>query len=343
MSDSFAELEQLRRVIEKMKPHAKVEVVANPTRQNQSHPIHVIRLGKAGKNTPTIGYFAGVHGLEQIGTKVLLSYMETIADLLRWDQMLHAVLKHVQLVFMPIVNPIGMHNHTRANENGVDLMRNAPVESAEVKKWEIYAGHRISPMLPWYRGKKDHPMEVGAQALCDVVKRYLFSSKVSIAVDMHSGFGMKDQLWVPYAHTRKPFAYLPQAFQLKKMLDAVYPYHVYRFEPQSLQYRSHGDVWDHLFDQHLATKQDSFFLPLCLEMGSWTWVRKNPMQLFSSLGVFNPIKEHRRMRTFRQHLPLFDFLVRAIVSSQDWVGLSDAQKQSLYQEAVAFWGMDESN
>ena len=83
-------------------------------------------------------------------------------------------------------------------------------------------------------------------------------------MDCHSGFGFRDRIWFPYAHRRAPI------------------------EPQSQQYFAHGDLWDHLYMQSCAQAQ-GIFLPLTLEMGSWLWVKKNPRQLFSRHGIFNPL------------------------------------------------------
>ena len=60
-------------------------------------------------------------------------------------------------------------------------------------------------------------------------------------------------------------------------------------------------------------------MPLTLEMGSWTWVRKNPLQGLTSLGRFNPIKPHRLRRTLRRHLPLLEFLFHAAASYRAWL------------------------
>jgi hypothetical protein len=60
-------------------------------------------------------------------------------------------------------------------------------------------------------------------------------------------------------------------------------------------------------------------LPLTLEMGSWMWVRKNPLQGLSSLGRFNPLKPHRHRRTLRRHMPLLEFLLHAAASHRAWL------------------------
>jgi len=78
-----------------------------------------------------------------------------------------------------------------------------------------------------------------------------------------------------------------------------------------------SDLWDHLHDRRRAVC-GGVLLPLTLEMGSWTWVRKNPAQILSSLGRFNPTKPHRHRRTLRRHLPLLDFLLHATAAHRAW-------------------------
>lgn len=63
----------------------------------------------------------------------------------------------------------------------------------------------------------------------------------------------------------------------------------------------------------------SIFLPMTLEMGSWLWIRKNPRQLFTRHGIFNPIKEHRIRRVLRRHATLLEFLTRAAFGAQRWL------------------------
>ncbi|CAH2929990.1 MAG: FIG011155: Zinc carboxypeptidase-related protein [uncultured Paraburkholderia sp.] len=49
---------------------------------------------------------------------------------------------------------------------------------------------------------------------------------------------------------------------------------------------------------------------MTLELGSWLWIKKNPRQLFSRQGFFNPVKAHRTARVLRRHANLLDFLAR---------------------------------
>lgn len=142
--------------------------------------------------------------------------------------------------------------------------------------------------LPWYRGIAGAPMQLEAQALCDVVEQDLLPHAFALSIDCHSGFDLADRLWFPHAHTPLPVAQLPDLHALGELLDVSLLHHRYLFEPQSLQYLSHGDLWDHLYlrAEHLG---QGTLLPLTLEMGSWLWVKKNPRQVFSRHGIFNPL------------------------------------------------------
>ncbi|MCB0348564.1 MAG: zinc carboxypeptidase, partial [Bdellovibrionales bacterium] len=131
-------------------------------------------------------------------------------------------------------------------------------------------------------------------------------------------FGLRDRLWYPYAKTKKPFPLEPTALTFKILIDKAHPFHVYKVEPQSHSYTTHGDLWDYLFDMNHSTNPNNIFIPWCLEMGSWTWIRKNPLQLFSSLGPFHPMKPHRYQRIMRRHYNLLDIFSRACLNFKAW-------------------------
>ncbi|MBC7918817.1 MAG: DUF2817 domain-containing protein [Rhodoferax sp.] len=318
---AFAELPELSalmRILELGGERLESRVVREVLLPNgRRYPIHAVMLGNPDPGVPTVGYFGGVHGLERIGSEVVIAYLQSLVMRLQWDSSLHRQLESVRLVFMPIVNPGGMLLGTRANPQGVDLMRNAPVDATEPVPFMV-GGQRWSARLPWYRGAVGQGMELESEALCEVVQRELLSHPVSIALDCHSGFGTSDRIWFPYAHTREPMTHLAQVHALKTIFAEAHPHHRYIVEPQSLQYLAHGDIWDHLYLQAL-TKPESVFLPLTLEMGSWLWVKKNPRQLFSRHGIFNPLIEHRQQRVVRQHQLFLDFLSRAACGQHLWM------------------------
>ena len=299
-----------------------------------SYPVHVITLGNPARDLPAVGYFGGVHGLERIGAGVVIAYLQSLVMRLQWDSTLHKQLESVRLIFMPIVNPGGMALGTRANPNGVDLMRNAPVEAREPVPF-LVGGQRLSAGLPWYRGPKAKPMEMESQAVCDVVTTELLTREFSLCVDCHSGFGSRDRIWFPYAHTRAPIAHLAEMHALKSIFVQSHSHHRYTIEPQSLQYLAHGDLWDHLYLQS-CVQPHCVFLPLTLEMGSWLWVKKNPRQLFSRHGIFNPLIEHRQQRVLRQHQLLLDFLSRAACGHPLWLPRAET-RASHHAQALQDW------
>lgn len=332
---SLPELSALESVIELGSPHLDVKVMGQAPGPGASrHPLYAIALGNPSLDVPAVGFFGGVHGLERIGAQVVISYLKSLVMRLRWDTSLHRQLEDVRLVFMPIVNPGGMALGTRANPSGVDLMRNAPVDATEKVPF-MAGGQRLSRGLPWYRGKPGEPLELESQALCDVVRSELLTRQFSIALDCHSGLGFKDHIWFPYAHTRTPIQHLAEMHALKEIYLQAYSHHQYVFEPQSIQYLAHGDLWDHLYLQACGNAA-RVFLPLTLEMGSWSWIKKNPRQVFSRHGIFNPLIEHREQRVLRRHIGLLDFLGRAACGHALWAPVPATRAQR-HADALAQW------
>jgi hypothetical protein len=298
-------------------------------------------LGSRDPAAPTLALTGGVHGNEKIGSQVVLSALETLAELLRWDDLTRHALTRSRIAVMPIVNPVGMYLLRRSNANGVDLNRNAPVEAAS-HSYPVVGGQRLSPHLPWYRGRAGAPMEVESRALCDFIRREVFPSRAAIALDCHSGYGAVDRLWFPHNHTFRPFPEIAEAFALKNLLDAAYPNHVYVMEPGAQGYTISGDLWDYLYLEHREkTGGERRFLPVTLEMGSWLWLKKNPVQLFSSTGLFHPMHLHRHKRILRRHITLLEFLHRAVISPEPWAFLSEEDREELRKGALDLWYPDE--
>ncbi|MEO8155057.1 MAG: M14 family zinc carboxypeptidase [Rhizobacter sp.] len=333
---TLPQLAELQDLVDLGGVHLQQRVVGEVQAGAQRYPLHAVTLGNPSPDVPAIGFFGGVHGLERIGAEVVLAFLRNLVMRLPWDGVLHRQLESLRMVFMPLVNPAGIARGTRANARGVDLMRNAPIE-ATARVPFLIGGQRISAGLPWYRGAAGAPMEVESQALCQVVEDELLSRSFSMAVDCHSGFGVRDRIWFPHAHTAEPIAHLPELLALKAILDQTHTHHRYVLEPQSRQYLAHGDLWDHLYLRAASARPDHTFLPLTLEMGSWLWVKKNPRQLFSRHGIFNPLIEHRQQRVLRTHVAWLDFMARAASSYRRWAPLDAADRERLRGQALAHW------
>lgn len=338
----FPELHELERIVESSSPHLNVRNICEVESEGKRFPVYSLCLGNTDPNVPAVGFFAGIHGLERIGTQVLLTYLQSLLARLEWDDLLHQQLSAVRLVFMPLVNPGGMRRGTRSNPNGVDLMRNAPIDALESVPF-LLSGQRISRRLPWFRGVAAAPMEIESQAVCRVVEEELLTHNFSLSLDCHSGFGVQDRIWFPHAHTVVPIAHLAEIHALECLFDQTYPNHNYLFEPQSHQYLTHGDLWDYLY-LHAAKMDQRVFLPLTLEMGSWLWIKKSPRQLLSRLGIFNPLAAHRQQRVLRRHIVWLDFLTRAACGKQHWMPAGTAREQHEHAAHVRWYkGFGKSN
>ncbi|WP_394199845.1 DUF2817 domain-containing protein [Shewanella waksmanii] len=298
------EIDTLKRLIAKHQNHFHHHSLLDLHYRGTPVSLTAIELGKQHK-CPTVLFVGGVHGVERIGAQVVLACLNNLINRLPWDTHLQQLLRHVRVAFLPIVNPVGFLKGTRGNGNNVDLMRNAPIEADNGATFMV-GGQRVSAKLPWYRGTQ---LEAETRALIDYVQAQQQRSSSLVCLDVHSGFGMEDHIWFPYAYSKKPFEGMGYIYHLKQLFDKGYPHHgYYRFAPQNHYYQTHGDIWDYL---SVNDGKQAPFIPLTLEMGSWAWVRKNPRQMFNFPGYFNPQKPHRHDRILRRHLILMQFLMES--------------------------------
>jgi hypothetical protein len=273
-------------------------------------PLYVFEMCDAGaaQDLPVLGLFAGVHGIEAIGVKILHRFLDHVLEQTDWNENVRLLLKRVRVVGAPLVNPAGYVAGTRCNGNGVDLMRNAPVESAA--SYPFVGGQRFSNLLPYFRG--NGPFEKENEAVLELVREVLFEAPFAVSLDIHSGFGMEDFLWTPWARAKGFPPHWAEYTRFSEVLDRALKHHIYRFEPQSVNYCTSGDLWDYLFAEANARGDGRLFLPLTLEVGSWVWLKKSPRSAFRLRSFFNPMQPHRERRVLRRHLPLLNLLVQAV-------------------------------
>ncbi|HUP10478.1 MAG TPA: M14 family zinc carboxypeptidase, partial [Caldimonas sp.] len=117
-AEGVPELDELRAIVAEGDGRLEHRIVGETA---DGLALESIALGNADPEVPAVGFFGGVHGLERIGVRVLLTYLRSLVRRLAWDATLHQQLERVRLVFMPLVNPSGLLRGTRANANGVDL------------------------------------------------------------------------------------------------------------------------------------------------------------------------------------------------------------------------------
>lgn len=332
----FPELEFLDQLIPEAKQFGEVEILDNVAHGGDSFPIYGFTFGSKNPAANCLTIIGGVHGQEKIGSQVALTFLDTFLSLVGWDSQTQKLLESTRISFLPIANPVGMSLSQRPNGNGVDIMRNAPLDPKERTTF-LLGGQSYSKYLPWYQGPKGAPMQKEAQALCNFIRKNCFQSRSSIVLDVHSGFGAIDRLWFPYAKKLQPPRHLAEFYSFLLLLNQTHPSHVYRMEPVAQGYTINGDLWDYLYDEFQATNFPGKFLPFTLEMGSWLWLKKNPAQILDPLGFFHPIHAHRTKRILRRHHTLFDFLIRAVDSSNKWINPQESDRAILQQEAMKLW------
>ncbi|MEE3117919.1 MAG: M14 family zinc carboxypeptidase [Pseudomonadota bacterium] len=331
------EMVQLERMLAEAPTQMTTQVLDRIPVADLALPIYRVDLGCERPDAPALLLVGGVHGLERIGSQVVMAWLSSVLARLRWDDGLRQLLQSVRITLLPILNPGGMFLNQRSNPNGVDLMRNAPIVAQERSAF-LLGGQRLSPRLPWYTGDPEQGMEAENRALESVIRDLIPGRPFSAALDCHSGFGWKDQIWFPYAYRRRPMRRIASVMALKLIWEQAYPNHDYRFEPQSLHYLTHGDLWDYFYKQ-VNRESDGVFLPLTLEMGSWRWVRKRPRQLLRLDGLFNPLVPHRHQRVLRSHLTWIDFLVNAAASHENWLPVRE-EESMLREAAIMHWYRD---
>lgn len=312
------ELFEIEKLAVDFKDLIRLEKLSEVTGKGHTMPLYGLSIGSQDPTAPTLALFGGIHGLERVGSHVLIAFLQHFLYRLSWDKEMQAFMEKTRIVSIPIVNPLGMAFNSRSNANGVDLMRNSPVDAEKGRTVGMISGHTISNKLPWYRGNPQE-IEIETKTVIEYCFKEIFQSQQVISLDFHSGFGIRDRLWYPWAKSLSPFPHEKDVLKLKNLFEKTHPYHVYIIEHQADSYMTHGDMWDHIYEMYMKKNSQGVFLPLTLEMGSWLWVRKNPLQAFSPLGYFNPVKKHRYSRVMRRHLHLLEFLLRANVNKEAWL------------------------
>lgn len=327
--DTLPEIIQIEELLAEFPDFARGQVLGHVGAEGKLFPIYKISIGSQDPKAPVLGLIGGVHGLERIGAQVVISLLSSVLRMQLWDESLKELLSKIRIFFIPTVNPWGIYHRRRSNAHGVDLMRNSPVQAEGDVPWAL-GGQRYSSKFPWYRGDK---LQDECRFVLDALKAEMQESQFAWTMDIHSGFGIQDQIWFPYAKTNRPFPDVAQVYRFKNFFESAHPYHFYKIEPQT--YRTHGDLWDYAYSELRA--ENRFYLPLTLELGSWIWVKKNPLQIFSREGLFYPQKPHRHRRILRRHWTLFDFMMRMTGSHQKWAELDPIQREKAAHHAMELW------
>lgn len=234
-----------------------------------SLPIHVLALGNPDPPCRRSAISPVLHGLERIGTRVLLVFLRGLLNRLKWDPLLHRQLESLRMVFVPLVNPGGIvaqpalqsewrrsHAQRAAGRAGT---RALPARRPAFQRPPALVSR---PGRPAHAGGKPESQGVVAEELLPRGSAWRWIAIPASACATASGF--------PTPIPPRLFPHLPEVHALKDLFDQTYPTHNYVVEPQSRQYLAHGDLWDHFYLEARAQAggAERVFLPLTLEMGS---------------------------------------------------------------------------
>ena len=89
------ELIELERILAEAPAQFSTEVSASISVDSLELPIYRIDVGNAPADRPALLLLGGVHGLERIGTQVVLAWLRSLANRLRWDEHLNCCSKYV--------------------------------------------------------------------------------------------------------------------------------------------------------------------------------------------------------------------------------------------------------
>ena len=105
------ELQQLEMLLKDYPRQLSAETLCAVAFQRHTFPVYALSLGSQAKDIPTVVFVGGIHGLERIGTQVVLAFLETLLARLRWDLTLEA---HEQVRIVFTLSQSGRHAATYA-------------------------------------------------------------------------------------------------------------------------------------------------------------------------------------------------------------------------------------
>ena len=307
------ELVQLKRMEKNFGDVVITEELGEVDYKGYRTPVNAFFIShKPRPELPTIAFFSSFHGVEWIGSRVLVNFIEHLVREIKWDEDIKSLTEKVNICGILIVNPVGRIEGYRSNGNGIDLMRNAPVKAEHAIP--LLGGQKLSKHLPWYMGEG---LEKENEIVVKFLNDYVFPSSFKMTIDIHSAFLRRSRIWIPYASGKKLPAKEAALFrQLRKTLNGIYKYNPYKYEKQEDLYRTHGDFWDYNFDRHNEVYSGTY-LPLTLEISSWNWTIKNFLKHWSLESLFSPDTRKESNAEYIKHIMVFDFLIRFMKNYKD--------------------------
>ncbi len=140
-------------------------------------PLLLVKVSdNAGENEPepSVLFDASIHGNENIGTEVVLAFLERLVEGYGEDDALTALVDDHEIFVVPMVNPDGVAEGRRRNGGNVDLNRDHSIF------WE-----------EGWTGKSTYATQPETRTMIELAARMNFTASVSY----HSGAVLFNYLW----------------------------------------------------------------------------------------------------------------------------------------------------
>lgn len=85
--------------------------------KEDSLPLYALNIGAKDPTLPCLVLTGSIHGVERIGSQIILAFIKSLMRRIKWDKQLEFLLSRIQLIAIPVVNPWGVSLKTRANHN----------------------------------------------------------------------------------------------------------------------------------------------------------------------------------------------------------------------------------
>src|ERR1700760_1347824 len=85
LPDSFAEYEELKAILEASSAIFEIRNVCETRVRGRTFRVFTASIGSTDPLAPAIGFFGGIHGLERIGSQLVLAFMRALLARPVWD------------------------------------------------------------------------------------------------------------------------------------------------------------------------------------------------------------------------------------------------------------------
>ena len=93
--DPLPELQLLENLLHRAGTAVRAECVLRVPLHGRELPVWRLEMGSTDPDAPVAGIFGGIHGMERIGSQVLLAWLESLVSRLAWDVSLQDLLQKV--------------------------------------------------------------------------------------------------------------------------------------------------------------------------------------------------------------------------------------------------------